>query len=1382
MNLNKGDRLTLDVVADSYGYYTVNLEGSYIKVKKFDFQRYDKTPERLRCIVDRADGTTIFLKQDMAPIFAARYKPGESYEFIVEADKTMTDLPHYRVTQEGVGYWIMLPARRNMKLSHGDRVRCRVGKIQGINLNLHIEEVLDRHGEPPMVLVKPTELAAHAGEEAYSSLMETLTEEPRMIKARQMLKARNPEWVLEALRAGREYILATGHAPEAGNVSTLRAVAAYILEDSQLLGAFPAQRRIALREEIARLVSHCDDMITALEIVGAGHQSEYISDMMAKLSASGYLYRPESKLRTLMCVFSLDPDSIDAKMTELISIIHKGNVASWLAEPFCSAFVEQLQLYIDSCHTILDNISDIDGDEAESRLDKMLSAIAIQQILASARTGTSSADAADELAVNRSRLYRYFSFKGTCSKTQMVEKALQVAVTGDIPDNEFSWDDTKELGRLARKLVSNQPLDNSKYVFTAPNASLSVSSGSIDLRIKGPEASHPVIPPRLELWHGIQVWLDEALPADRRHPSTILQFRDSYALVRKALCADSSSSPAASPAEKSKARKLRGPELTERKERVRMLPDPGDLVDIIVEPVSPGVPDAERFTCRVVEDGFRGKGYLDHSNITRGKGMLPLSAFFDENNRPYRLRARVMACSPNDTLSFSIIDELNRYINANVELGTELNGVVIGAPTVDNGFGAGLFTVLTEHGYTVWTNGGEFTDDLHIGQTITLRIDGVGSGGRADIMGTCIRSRVPECITFEDAFSTLIYSYADGQVYEPGQTDTNILWSAGKDSDDIEDSAGQMDEPLSDTRVGELMLIIARLADLETDMVKAYNYFCFARLLADILDLEQQSLYYARRCSIIEVLDEFASNGRVDLARVDSLSEMIIESASSSIEAQKLKLLAALDRPDRSDKVWDVVRSTASVQIEKLGRLILAYNALDGFKLGKERSAIREQIYNELHLVPDTLPEQIEGGREGQKVEFKTSLIYPAGNFMRRDVRRQTREILQVIAGFINTSGGRLYIGVSDEGYVRGVSQDLEFFKSLDKMDLHLMNAIDKYFKMVDRFRFIQSSWQEYDGKMVYVIDVRPSRIPVALEGVYFQRHGSSTRHVPAELEARFLQMRRDSSIEIDFAQPFVPAQPQAPVAAEVSQTVATALPAPEPAKAPVDVAVGPAPGQEPEGVRDTAELPEVPATDARRKSDPAPDSDLISTSERRDNRHYDTCDGTPFHEPVSFFYVTDADGNYRISPDPLWIDEESRLTLRLREDEAEGDLLVVFKSGHGIRLDYQRLEPQGRISGGEIAFVTPARPVDGLFVYYSTDDGRNVYKRFFSAESLRRGSVYEQGERLLSADSQFLRAIVIEPERAAAFARYERNGQRISGGLADLDDDYTRTLSYHLK
>lgn len=67
------------------------------------------------------------------------------------------------------------------------------------------------------------------------------------------------------------------------------------------------------------------------------------------------------------------------------------------------------------------------------------------------------------------------------------------------------------------------------------------------------------------------------------------------------------------------------------------------------------------------------------------------------------------------------------------------------------------------------------------------------------------------------------------------------------------------------------------------------------------------------------------------------------------------------------------------------------------------------------------------------------------------------------------------------------------------------------------------------------------------------------------------------------------------------------------------------------------------------------------------------------------------------------------------------------------------------------------------------------------SPPSLRYGSDYEQGDRLIPADATFLKAIVIEPERASAFARFERNGQRLSGGMADLEPDYSRTLTYHL-
>ncbi len=134
-----------------------------------------------------------------------------------------------------------------------------------------------------------------------------------------------------------------------------------------------------------------------------------------------------------------------------------------------------------------------------------------------------------------------------------------------------------------------------------------------------------------------------------------------------------------------------------------MLPDPGDTVEIVIDPSVPVNQGAERFACRVVEEGFRGTGFLDRMNINRSNNAIPVTAFLDEMNRPLRLRARVMACSRiDDSLSFSIIDELNRFINTNVEVGAEVTGVVIAMPAADGGYNSDRFTVLTEHGYTVW--------------------------------------------------------------------------------------------------------------------------------------------------------------------------------------------------------------------------------------------------------------------------------------------------------------------------------------------------------------------------------------------------------------------------------------------------------------------------------------------------------------------------------------------------------------------------------------------------------------------------------------------------------------------------------------------------------
>ncbi len=44
MNLTKGQRLTLDVTADSYGYYTVDCDGQMLKVKNLIFSATTRLP------------------------------------------------------------------------------------------------------------------------------------------------------------------------------------------------------------------------------------------------------------------------------------------------------------------------------------------------------------------------------------------------------------------------------------------------------------------------------------------------------------------------------------------------------------------------------------------------------------------------------------------------------------------------------------------------------------------------------------------------------------------------------------------------------------------------------------------------------------------------------------------------------------------------------------------------------------------------------------------------------------------------------------------------------------------------------------------------------------------------------------------------------------------------------------------------------------------------------------------------------------------------------------------------------------------------------------------------------------------------------------------
>ena len=133
---------------------------------------------------------------------------------------------------------------------------------------------------------------------------------------------------------------------------------------------------------------------------------------------------------------------------------------------------------------------------------------------------------------------------------------------------------------------------------------------------------------------------------------------------------------------------------------------------------------------------------------------------------------------------------------------------------------------------------------------------------------------------------------------------------------------------------------------------------------------------------------------------------------------------------------------------------------------------------------------------EHQQMERKSSFKYD----MNTGAPSEEREIdiSKAIAGFMNASGGILFIGVNKDGNASGLDSDYTFVKdnNQDGFELELRNSIRKYLKITDdlyRMRFHKIS--ETD---ICEVMVRPSVMPVLLyykgKILFFVRQGNSTQ------------------------------------------------------------------------------------------------------------------------------------------------------------------------------------------------------------------------------------------------------------------------------------------------
>lgn len=179
-------------------------------------------------------------------------------------------------------------------------------------------------------------------------------------------------------------------------------------------------------------------------------------------------------------------------------------------------------------------------------------------------------------------------------------------------------------------------------------------------------------------------------------------------------------------------------------------------------------------------------------------------------------------------------------------------------------------------------------------------------------------------------------------------------------------------------------------------------------------------------------------------------------------------------------EIWVITQYVIFAIIGALLSAILSDLGLDRFFINSSLNRNLEVYSNSAYSNELAKKEALEiiASGESEKLEFKSTITTNIRTG--ENDKRMEKAVLKSIVAFLNTSGGILMIGVSDDGSIYGVDENA--FDNRDKMNLHLTHMIsskigDEFFPYIS-FRLIDME----DGKAIIRVDCSKCKKPVFLK------------------------------------------------------------------------------------------------------------------------------------------------------------------------------------------------------------------------------------------------------------------------------------------------------------